>query len=871
MTDEQLEAAQAKHRPSRLVIEILVLVAFLSVLTLWASTRAKDLLNGTLERSVARQAADFSVMADERFGRELGELTMAASAIGPNSDSEAARQILSALNTGIDQPSGIQKENITVGLLSVGYSPIIGNSLSRWDFLSLPQAFRGQNIVDYCQGRGLLFAVPILRDGNVCAVLYRLYGDDALPTRFTLTEYNPSVHLFLRDKLGHLIVPSPQYKEQDQQFCDSLAIRKTFGLLQDQLTTRRAASVYVEHEGMRCFVFASNLPRANCTVAGYIPWTTVAADIALVYSRLLRSIGFLLLIFFFAGVYIFLVRKKAAESEALRIEKIIADRANQAKSDFLAHMSHEIRTPINAVLGMNEMILREGKDPGIRRYAQNIRSAGQTLLDLINDVLDFSKIESGKIEISEGEYHLSELILNAVNMAKPRAESKGLAFGLTVDENLPDILWGDMTRLQQIVVNLLTNAAKYTEKGRVDFSVTGDRNDPENTITLQFTIKDTGIGIKDEDKPKLFTSFERLDPLRNRGIEGTGLGLPITKQLAELMGGHITFDSVYGEGSVFTVTIPQKIAGTDIVGSISTRTTAREEGEPYHVSFTAPEAEILIVDDNEVNLFVAVSLLKKTMIRMDTARSGEDALKLLTAKHYDVVLMDHRMPGMDGVETLHRAKELPGTKGTPFLIVTADAIAGIRERLLREGFDDYLTKPLDGTLLEQTLAKYLPLEKVRPASDDDSPETAPNTLAALSDETEDEILLLDTDIGLQYCGGDESLYRDLLSMFADVHPQKMAQMDETFRLDNWDDYVTYVHALKSNALSIGSRLVSRDALALESRGRLLIEGTTPEEAADSLSFLRLHHEELMKEYTLLAETARNESTKEGPLKGHRIP
>ena len=293
-------------------------------------------------------------------------------------------------------------------------------------------------------------------------MLYRLYDHKWLADRFTLTDYNPAVRLLIVDLSGNLIIPYRNYGESDEAFFSDSAIRQTFGQIREQLDTHRSAASFIERDGERYFLFASDLPKANCRVAGYIPWSAVAGDIARVHARLLRSFGVLLLVLFAVGYYIFSVRRKAAESESLRREKAAANLANRAKSEFLANMSHEIRTPINAVLGMNEMILREGKDPAINRYSRNIRSAGRSLLDIVNDILDFSKIESGKIEIVNGEYSLSEIIRTAANMARPRAESKELTLSLEIEPTIPDRLIGDSTRVQQIMVNLLTNAVKYT-------------------------------------------------------------------------------------------------------------------------------------------------------------------------------------------------------------------------------------------------------------------------------------------------------------------------------------------------------------------------------------------------------------------------
>lgn len=392
-----------------------------------------------------------------------------------------------------------------------------------------------------------------------------------------------------------------------------------------------------------------------------------------------------------------------------------AQTANRVKSDFLANMSHEIRTPINAILGMNEMILREEKDEAIYEYASSVHTAANTLLTLVNDVLDFSKIESGKMEIIPTEYELGSLINDSYNMIAESLEKKGLAIEVQCDESLPRILKGDEVRIRQIFTNLLSNAVKYTEQGRVKITVKGIANENEFRLILQ--VEDTGIGIRPEDIDKLFHKFERLDVIKNHNIQGTGLGLSITGQLVELMHGEIRVESTYGAGSCFTVSLPQQIVDNSPLGRIGEyHSTVKTR---YHESFHAPATEILVVDDVEMNLLLVRNLLKQTQIQIDTALSGEQCLKMCSRKHYDVIFMDHMMPEMDGIETLARMKKMLDSpnKNTPVIMLTANALTGMREEYLRQGFQDYISKPIQGGRLESLLLKYLPGDKVRVNSD----------------------------------------------------------------------------------------------------------------------------------------------------------
>ncbi len=384
--------------------------------------------------------------------------------------------------------------------------------------------------------------------------------------------------------------------------------------------------------------------------------------------------------------------------------------ANAAKGKFLAQMSHEIRTPINAVLGMDTMILRECKDGRIREYALDIQNAGETLLALINDILDFSKIESGKLEIIPVEYDFSSLIHDIANMIRAKAKSKKLSLDVAVEEHLPSRMLGDDVRIRQVLVNLLNNAVKYTQKGSVSLSIKGSVEGRK--AVLHCAVCDTGIGIKEEDISRLFREFERIEEKRNRNIEGTGLGINITTQLLMLMGSRLEVESVYGEGSRFSFTLEQQIVDSTPIGNLEERI-RRQSGECQYTSvFTAPEAKILVVDDNLMNLKVFVSLLKDIKMEIDVAESGKICLDLVKKNRYDLIFLDHMMPEMDGIETLHAMRELEDNRSveSPIVALTANAITGAKEMYLAEGFDAFLSKPIHPEKLEQMILKLLPRE-----------------------------------------------------------------------------------------------------------------------------------------------------------------
>lgn len=394
----------------------------------------------------------------------------------------------------------------------------------------------------------------------------------------------------------------------------------------------------------------------------------------------------------------------------LEISAEQAINADKAKSAFLANMSHEIRTPINAVLGMDEMILRDSNDAQIREYADNIHRAGNTLLSIINEILDLSKIESGKMEIIPVEYQMSAMISDLLNMISDRAEKKGLELKLDIDEQIPDKLYGDDVRVRQIIVNIMTNAVKYTREGSVTFSMKLLEK-REQEADIQVSVKDTGIGIREEDIAKLFDSFQRLDEEKNRNIEGTGLGITIVNRLLSMMGSKLEVASKYGEGSVFSFVLTQRIVDPAPMGDFRERyRQSKQQTEEEKQILYAPSAKLLVVDDTKMNLIVVKSLLKRTGIVPDLVESGEAAIEKLTQSHYDLVLLDHMMPQMDGIETLHKIRQEHLADDTPFVALTANAISGAKQMYLDAGFHDYLSKPISGESLENMIIKYLPSE-----------------------------------------------------------------------------------------------------------------------------------------------------------------
>ncbi len=533
--------------------------------------------------------------------------------------------------------------------------------------------------------------------------------------------------------------------------------------------------------------------------------------------------------------------------EELQKQRDIADRANEAKSRFLASMSHEIRTPINAVLGMDEMILRESTEKPIRAYASDIMSAGRTLLSLINDILDLSKVEEGRMEIIPVQYDLSSLINDLVNMIRERALKKGLKINVKADEHTPHLLIGDEIRIRQCVMNILTNAVKYTEEGEVTMTVSFEKKDQDH-ILLSFTVEDTGIGMKEEDMENLFSPYKRIEEKRNRSIEGTGLGMSITRQLLDLMGSSLKVKSEYGKGSVFSFEIEQEVVRWDEIGDYAVKfNDLAGQRHEYHELFHAPDARILVVDDTEMNLTVIQSLLKKTRIRIDTAASGRDALRLAADTSYDVIFIDHMMPDMDGIETLKHIRKSGESRDVPAVALTANAVSGAREMYLEAGFSDYLSKPVDGEKLERMLSEMLPADKLKKPDESGMIPEGEDTAGAGEDNPEElpaelkNIKEIDEQAGLINCGSTEG-YLSVLSVFHQTAEAKADEIKDLLENGDIENYTIKVHALKSSARIIGASSLSELARDLEDAGKRKDTG-----------YIRSHTDRLLSMYRSLDE------------------
>ena len=517
-----------------------------------------------------------------------------------------------------------------------------------------------------------------------------------------------------------------------------------------------------------------------------------------------------------------LLAKDELEKKNIELENAMIDarKASRARDVFLANMSHEIRTPINTMLGLNELILRESQDETIRGYALDIKQAGTILLSLVSDILDFSKLQSGKMELAEGTYDISSLLNDLINSVSIPLRKKKLRLSLDIASDIPYKLSGDEVHLRQIIGNLLSNAVKYTQTGTVTLRLAWEKQEKE-TLLLKIAVEDTGVGVKEKDIARIFETFNRLDMEASRNEEGTGLGLAVTHQLVGMMGGKLEVKSEYGKGSVFSFAIPQKIINASPLGDFQEQYDKSVRNSiSYREKFIAPLAKILVVDDNAMNLAVAQDLLRKTKLQIDVASSGGECLEMLKRKEYHLICMDHMMPVMDGVQTLHAIRELEDnpSRNIPVIALTANAVVGAKEFYLKAGFEDYLSKPIEPDKLEDILIQYLPKELVYLTDDEEISVESDDNEAGLNEEKLTE-MGINAANGLKYMGGSRSLYEKVLRDFREILHEKEEQLKSMLAKEDVSGYAIIVHALKGNARNVGADELAEEAFELEKKSK----------------------------------------------------
>ena len=789
------------------LLATLFFAAILLVVGALFQQRMSELLIHYTENQTKRQAETLAIQAAEKLGAELENLGYIASKIEANPEEMERLMPLVFNEAGLKQ-----------GLLTIDGQAIFGDSLSLYTYDGIQTSVRGEKAITFVQDQGILFTCPVFHGKNIKYVLYRIYPPETLRERFSISCYDDIGRMCIVTRKGDIIIPFAQIDEEDMDFMQSGEIREFFHSMHREMETSMAAARAFHTTRGDMLLLEAEIPGTNYLIAGFVPKEKASEGIGSLTLLVVWVFGLLMLLVAVGAMYLVQIRDDIYESEELKRAKAMAEEASRAKSNFLANMSHEIRTPINAVLGMNEMILRECEDRNILAYAEDVKAAGSTLLGIINDILDFSKIEAGKIEIIPVEYDLLGSLNDLVTMIQVRAESKNLSLALSFDPNLPRKLYGDEIHIKQVITNILTNAVKYTEKGSVTFSVGFDRSEEApDEVLLHVSVKDTGIGIKQEDLKKLFSEFERIEEKRNRKIEGTGLGMAITGKLLRMMGTELQVDSVYGSGSEFYFSLRQKVVSWESLGDYQEARQAHlSEHKKYQEKFVAPDACVLVVDDTPLNLVVFKGLLKQTQIQIDTANDGDEGIILSREKKYDLIFLDHMMPGKDGIETLKYMKAMPDNpnRETPVISLTANAISGAREEYLAAGFQDYLTKPVDSAKLESVLIQYLPQEKVRVREEGMEDAAAEeNILPSWLQELEG----IDTQEGIGHCGS-EAAYLDTVKVFAESAWSGIADIEGYFQSEDWPNYTTKVHALKSTARIIGAKLLSEMAKRMEYAG-----------------------------------------------------
>lgn len=734
----------------------------------------------------------------------------------------------------------------SAGIYVVDASEMVDDSITDFKLYTLANGLTGtptSNSFSYLDENGDLY---LSGRAGVCKVNIKNFFEGQIAVKTTVKSIYIGDKKILPDGQGRYTLPSSggrvriEVSVLDYTLTDPPVRIFMEGDEEDELVVPRSQLQDLEYTGMSSGNYTLHIQVLDHTRRNVMLEQTVGITKKSRFSELwIVRVLSLILIALFTGLIVWRVMKGTVirrQYEEIKQARDDAERANLAKTRFLANISHEIRTPINTIMGMDEMILRENpKDVpkayfmSMVNYALDIRNASETLLGLINDLLDISKIESGKMHLVEQEYDVQDLLRSIVSMIRVKCTEKELMFDVVVDELIPKKLYGDAGKIKQVVLNLLTNAVKYTQKGCVILSVSMDERHGDEA-SIRYSVKDTGIGVKAEDMDKLFTAYERLDEQKNSGIQGTGLGLDISRRFTELMGGTLTCESVYGEGSEFILCLKQKITDASPLGLFIEHDESAAKG-PYVPKFIAPDADILVVDDNPMNLSVIKGLLKATKMFVTTASSGQECLEKMKSTRFNVVLLDHMMPGMDGIETVAHIRETD--PDIPVYALTANSTAG-EEFYKSKGFTGYLSKPIDSYALENAIMRHLPEEIM------DKPEATEVTadLESIPPELNwiYDVEGIDVDEGIKNSGGiSQFIYS--LKMFLETIDGNAKVISDAYEAGDIRLYTIKVHALKSSYRIIGATEMSKLAESIEDAGN-----------KEDIEFIDKHNDDLLKSY-----------------------
>ena len=840
--DNALKNKEKKSIGVRLIIFIFTVVFFLSIVLvyyfkLYSETEDNILISGKVN------AIESTNQVNSHISSSFGFIRMCGFMLDSMVERKAAKPELLGYLTGLTQAIKTSLIPDSTGLYGyfygeyldgAGWNPGEGYDPTEREWYKAAIAAKGELVlvepyIDEYSGKSMISVARALSDGESVVAL-----DLAIDELQNIMQE----HVEEKGIFAEFIINAKQVvvAHSDKSLVGTDYSDESNPLGKKIAEARRESTdnfFYLDYMGGKYLVYGEPL------MYGWMCVTIIDATEEYQNLRIPLFISILSAILIIGVMSFFLMQsdRKSREAYEMAIISEKATAASEAKSTFLSNMSHEIRTPINAILGMNEMILRESDNQEVLNYSENIKNAGKTLMGLINDILDFSKIEARKIEINPVNYDLASVLNDLVVMISSRADDKGLELNLDFDKNLPVKLNGDEVRIKQIITNILTNAVKYTKKGGVTFTVGYEKiyNEPDY-IMLKVAIKDTGIGIKEEDIKRLFIEFERIEEKRNRNIEGTGLGMTITRSLLEMMGSSLCVKSEYGKGSTFSFMLKQKVMNWDPLGDYEERFRNLQECHSrYKERLVAKDAYILAVDDNPLNIMVIKSLLKDTEINIDTAENGDESIRLAAKNNYDVILMDHMMPGKDGIETMHEIRSdqnSPNTK-TPVICVTANAISGAKEQYIDEGFDDYLTKPIDSEKLEEMLIKFLPKEKIKMVNKNDVPEDVVDPMVHAELEALKDQDMIDVEKGLQISGSPDA-YIPILKICYDFADDWIYNLNECFKNGNLSEYTTRVHAVKSSLKTIGATELSEEAQKLENAGKEF-----------DTTYINAHHDEFI--------------------------